>query len=258
MMVGSGYTLPTAEGLLPFPQSQRGRDPSRLSNLIVEQINKACAASASQSLENASECLRGDWNIVACLPMLDPTIGRDHGEYTSLFENFKYSTVSQRKPEKAYAYIHSATEVDLAVLEALADFGLDVDLFCDDNISGINSRVTRLSNLPGSTEIPKSYSLVYHQAGLGMSMICLLHAMPQILNPKHFEARMTASKLLEARAGIRIDDGYLAKNGKLGDALNDFQMAARSIERADLAESLRLWSAQNNWRMQLAGFFAGV
>lgn len=254
LMVGSGYTLPTSEGLLPFTFSKPGRDPARLSQFIADQTNKAQALIGSDAIRDPSECLRGDWNKVACIPLLDPASGRHHEEYIGPMEDFPESTAPHGNSRRVYAYLHSATEIECSAISALTELGYHVEIFCDGNFKGRLEAVVKLPCPRSFDQIVQSYDLVLHQGGLGLSMLCIQAAIPQLLSPKHTEASMTAQKLETSGLGLLLSPHREMTPEALEPFLMQLAEGKRTKQRIEHSLRTRDWIKQQNWRAGMHQF----
>lgn len=252
LMVGSGYTLPTSEGLLPFPQSDARRDPSQLINHILKTVNESLFASDEGPIEDPSLCLRGDWNAVACVPLLDPTAGRHPKEYFGPFEDFPPEQTRSTNERKIYVYLHSLSEQDLREIDSLANAGYSIDMYCDGLSDEHPKRASKLATPRSLSEIVKNYGCVLHQGGLGLSTFCLQAAIPQFLLPKHTEASLTAKKL-RAIGCAAVLTSRSAEQGA-NSSVSEFQQLlepASTKARREIAVETRDWIKRHDWRKRL-------
>ncbi|WP_300029330.1 hypothetical protein [uncultured Roseobacter sp.] len=243
VMVGSGYTLPTSNGLLPFELQPKKRDPKQVVERIVSQVNDALRNMGSGDIENAGQCLRGDQNLVACLPFLDPAANRDVSEYVGPMEALPKGTGTSTDGLNIYGYFHNLTPLDQAVLRNLLSLGCKVDLFCDaDRTSGAEG-VTVLDSPQTPTEIIQNYQMVTHQAGLGLSTMALLAGIPQLLSPKHTEGHMTALRLQEKGVGYVVSDEVTASRPGIGAHIKALNTPKTIKNIRETAISARGWVA---------------
>ena len=247
-MVGSGYSLPTSDGLFPFPQQARAKDPTHLLQRIADQISIALAATDTKCIENPSACLRGDWNMVACLPLIDPVVDRDPAEYIGPTEALPPEHTPLRERRRVYAYLHSSNAIDAAALNALVEKGYNVDLFCDGKSFEFSNSINVLNEPVAISDIISGYSIAYHPSGLGLSTQCLLAGMPQILSPKHVEAHITSQTLCFksfALLAAKVTGESLAHlNGYL------FRLGTNNEAQIE-PQRLRYWVKQQNWQKRV-------
>jgi len=242
LMLGSGYTLPSKEGLRPFPMEQRKRDPSRVIRRILSQVNATLSTIGTSEIEDLGACLRGDRNVVACLPILDPTDGREAEEYFGPLESLPELYDSNGHSNRVYAYLHSVTQNDTVALGQLARHGLQIDLFCDGEVHEIGRIARHLETPLAPRQIVEKYSLTYHRAGLGLATQCLLAGLPQLLNPRHLEASFTAARLENEGFGIDLSNGDRAETLGAFGSLLDFPL----IDTQRI-ESFRSWMVSKDW-----------
>lgn len=236
LMVGSGYTIPSSEELTVFTGIRGFKSPAALGNLVKMEINKALEPSLIQ-ISGAGVCLRGDYNLVACAPLFDPAVGRDPSEYIGPMEVLPIPDHNVTPSKKIYVYTHGVRDIDRKYLGDLIAEGYEVSIYSDGK--GTPPEGCQLLDKPFPLAlIPQNASAVYHQGGLGLSTICLTFGMPQILSPKHTEARMSVAKLTNADAGYNVES-KTSSTAELVAWLNDHDKNRRIISQgADLRKTL--------------------
>lgn len=244
LMVGSGYCLPSDAGLLPFAHQKKAQNPSPLLRRIHDQVNIALKATGTVEIKDPCICLRGDANAVACLPFLDPITDRAPTEYIGPLSPLPNRCTRTPTQTSVYAYLHSVSKKDVKVLKNIREMGFEITVFCD----GDNSRIRRAAACLDApltvSQITQNYGMVYHQAGLGLSTQCLLAGIPQILNPKHLEAHMTALRLSQTGFATLASDSE-AFSEQWVDKCKAYLRAAK--HNSPKLQPLRVWATNTNW-----------
>ncbi|WP_227269539.1 glycosyltransferase [Roseobacter weihaiensis] len=155
-----------------------------------------------------------------------------------------------------YAYLHSVKDKDRHIMEALVNSGYHIDLHCDGVDISPADGISCLNQPLGLSEVFEGYSLVLHQAGLGLSTGCLLSGMPQLLVPKHVEAHMTAARLEEHGFGTVLSHSQQGVETQLQAALEYFFDPTAAKARQRNAKRARSWVNARNWTSQITGILA--
>ncbi len=255
LMVGSGYTTPLQSGLHSFDMVNLPSGTAQLSAHMLTAINKAQAKNQNPELNSVADALRGDWTTVASIPALDPVPKRSTTEYAGPFVN--YPTVQRPKHNcgQVYAYLHSVDEVDRQLLSILVQNGLQVELYVSNGDMKPLKGLTLLKQPLELPRIAKMAQAVYHQGGLGLSTGCAVYGVPQILTPKHAEARMTSAQLVKLNLGRRVGlltldqrNGVMELLAWLNDPAVNEQLTRDGCE-------LRNWITAQNWEKYVGGIF---
>ncbi|MEM9578333.1 MAG: hypothetical protein AAF999_15130 [Pseudomonadota bacterium] len=257
LMIGSGYTLPSSRGLLPFPLSKSQGDPSQLVEHTLRETNKAVVSAGTNLIEDLSECLRGDWNAAATVPLLDPAVGRNPSEYFGPFEDFPPTQIKNITKTELYGYMHSVTEAECNKINALTDAGYPMHLYCDGPIDGVLNSAVMLAAPLSLNQIAGKYSVVLHQGGLGLSTFCLQAAVHQLLCPKHTEAFMTAQTLSAHGCGVEMNSLQDTRN-KSDSVSEALKLLENDTKKAlcHIAAETREWIENQNWKAKLEAVFA--
>lgn len=253
IMVGSGFSIPTASGLFPFTLQNNQTDPSTICDRILDQVNVALGRFGTPDIQDCSDCLRGRWNAVGCLPCLDPVPHRPAAEYVGPFNPVPVDVRESAEDFRAaYAYLQTVSDRDRVALSELTRIGLKVDLFGLEETDQLSSGIRQLTKPQTLHELIKRYAVVLHHGGLGVSTACLLSGIPQLITPRFLEAYMTARKLETMGCAAILRQGESFLDVPLGHLASDRATAARDLARANAMA----WVGSQNWQDRLVGMMS--
>ncbi|HZZ91316.1 MAG TPA: nucleotide disphospho-sugar-binding domain-containing protein [Usitatibacter sp.] len=235
--VGSGFALPLATSPLPAIRHAAGDDePSRriLDARLVEAASRACGAANPVDVHSL---FRGEVNLLATLPELDPFGPRDEaylgpiGVETGGLEAAWASTARPR----VLAYLKPRDARFAGVLDALRGVAGEA-LVAAPGMSPDAARAAsdaRVRVFPSALALPPlldGVDLAVGHGGPGFSLAALLAGTPLVLLPMQLEQEMVAVRL--ARQGLAVLGGMDGTREAMQSALGDAGLRERARQFA--------------------------
>jgi rhamnosyltransferase subunit B len=240
IVVGSGYTIPPKQRMLPparpwaktVPPSSRAHEGS-----LLATVNAVRDEMSAQGVDFFADLFQGDRTFVCTIPEFDP-YQRDRSE-SPIWPFNVPAPERELEPEPRTAVFcyfqsdHPALKEVLAALRGL-------DRRCEIYVRGSDPR--EIARQCGRKTIihsrPVDYGkalsesqIIIHHAGLGTSYAALVSGVPQLVMPVQLEQHLTACALEEfgssKRFGSKVATDVL-KTG-LEDMLNDPKFKSRAL-----------------------------
>ena len=251
IIVGSGYTVPGPKSLHWSHDSSVSRNQREITRLIQEQLNRGLSGRKTSHISTPSMALRGDETLAATLPHFDPVWSRDHSERTGPFADYPVIGRSARQSKFLYAYLHSLSEQDLKTLKVLRDHGHHIIAYSDQWDESGPEWLARIRNPLSTLEIIQDATAVYHAGGLGLATSCAVYGVPQILAPRHTEAKMTAEGLVRMRIGQLAVQEHQAGQSSGHQTTKWLVDGNAKVHLNQVAEELSAWVHAQNWRARV-------
>lgn len=246
-IVGNGFIVPPADGAtFPAYKSATGEMSSQGGVLAVMQ--EALMAKGRAAPASITEPFRTAFRAVYAFPELDPyrAIRRD-----AVLGPMETMPPLTPLPSKRKLFVYSASDYALIdeLIAALMDIGPQASVFLRGK-PGAKATVLKSRGASFFEEAPKlaetlpQMSCVFSHAGSGLVSAALAAGRPQILNPRHGEATLTANALQEMGVGISLP---LLERQHLREAIERVHADAKFASAAQRAgETAQAFLAQAN------------
>jgi hypothetical protein len=243
-VVGNGVLMPPAHDA-EFPSLGRPASDAVSQEAMLGVIKEAMAARAPDAL---TEPFRGVFRGVYSFPELDPY--RDIRREAQLGPIEAIPPLTP-VPQKRNLFIYSAS--DYALIDELTavmmELGPKASAYFRGSLGArsavLQSRgVTMFRAAPSLSDILPMASAAFSHAGSGFASAALAAGRPQILNPRHGEADLTAKLLEELGVGIVINPLARARLREAVERLNTDKTFAAAAQRA--GEAAQAFVKQTN------------
>lgn len=233
-IVGNGFLMPPADGAT-FPSYGQPGSGAVSQDAVLAVVREALA-DRDRLPRAITEPFRGVFRGVYSFPDLDPYRAERSEPVLGPIEAMPPLTPV---PQKRNLFVYSAA--DYALIDELTAVMMELGPKASTYFRGslgaraavLKSRgVTLFSTPPALSDMLPTASAVFSHAGSGFASAAVAAGRPQILNPRHGEAAMTAKLLEQAGVGIVID---LLERSRLREAverINTDKSFASAAQRA--------------------------
>ncbi|MBI1213399.1 MAG: hypothetical protein GC190_18200 [Alphaproteobacteria bacterium] len=239
-VVGNGFLMPPVHDR-EFPSYGRP-EHGAISQAAMLGVLKEALAGRGREPDSITAPFRGVFRGVYSFPNLDPYRAIRSEPAMGPIETMPPLTAL---PQRRNLFVYSAG--DYALIDELSAVMMELGPKASAYFRGtlgvraavLKSRgVTVFSAAPALADILPTASAVFSHAGSGFASAALAAGRPQILNPRHGEAHMTAKLLEDMGVAISIET---LERGRLREAVErmhtDKQFAAKAQQAGEAAQA---------------------
>lgn len=246
-VVGNGFTVPPADEP-SFPPYNRAGGETISQADILSVMQQALTARGCAAPRAITEPFRAAFRGVYAFPELDP--------YRAIRSDDVYGPMEAMPPltplpPQRRLFFYSASDYALIdeLVAALMEIGPQASVFLR-GVPGAKAMVLKsrgvafFNDAPRLDKILPQMSCVFSHAGSGLTAAAFAAGRPQVLNPRHGEASLTANLLEELGVGVSLP---LLERKKLHEAIERVATDVTFAEKAQRAgEAAQAFLAQAN------------
>ncbi len=205
--VGNGFVVPPADGP-EFPPYEAAKGETGRQRPVFAAIQGAFEALGRKAPQTICEPFRGAFRGIYVFPELDTYRQVRREPVLGPIEPMPRLC---EPPAKRRLFAYSAADYALAdeLMRGLMDIGAQAGAYFRGSLGSraavLRSRgVTVYDDAPSLLTVLPEAGVVFSHGGTGLTNAALAAGRPHIVNPRHFEALMTARRLEELNVGITM------------------------------------------------------